>query len=353
MTAVTSVPISARGGLVARARFIHGPLADVGVALLWVPFAVVAHALAGSQDALRTLMGATFVLSFAHQPLTTALVYGDPTQRSLHRRIYAWSPVVFAVAILVGLNVSLALVALVAGLWNAEHTLMQRYGITRIYGRKAGDDLGALEKPMLVSWLVLALVWAAAFVDIGGLADHIGMGTTNRTALDQLASLQPIARVAIAPLAVVVAVLAWRWLQAERSLGRTANPAKHLYLSSTAVLFVVMMIDPLTGFIAYVGSHALEYFVIVQRSLRVRSQGATPDPSPVARLTRDRTRRLAVGGLYLVAIVSFAVVSPRWFDGHVFQFSLLLLGGLHVFYDGFIWKLRRPSVAAPLGASAR
>ena len=55
---------------------------------------------------------------------------------------------------MLGLNVSLTLVALMAGLWNAEHTLMQRYGVMRIYGRKAGDQHGRLEKPMLIVWLV-------------------------------------------------------------------------------------------------------------------------------------------------------------------------------------------------------
>jgi hypothetical protein len=29
--------------------------------------------------------------------------------------------------------------------------------------------------------------------------------------------------------------------------------------------------------------------------------------------------------------------------------ALLTLGALHIFYDGFIWKLRRPRVAASLG----
>ncbi len=28
--------------------------------------------------------------------------------------------------------------------------------------------------------------------------------------------------------------------------------------------------------------------------------------------------------------------------------TILVLGGLHVLYDGFIWKLRKPSVAAGL-----
>jgi hypothetical protein len=29
----------------------------------------------------------------------------------------------------------------------------------------------------------------------------------------------------------------------------------------------------------------------------------------------------------------------------LYRFAVLFLGGLHVFYDGFIWKLRRPAVA--------
>ena len=76
---------------------------------------------------------------------------------------------------------SVALVAVVAGLWNAEHTLMQRYGITRIYGRKAGEDDGRLEKAMLVSWLVLALVWTAADPATPGRIARMPLGEVNRT----------------------------------------------------------------------------------------------------------------------------------------------------------------------------
>ena len=104
-------------------------------------------------------MGIIFLISFAHQPLTMGLVYGDPSQRDAHRRFYLIAPLVGHVLILIGLNVSLTLVGLMAGLWNAEHTLMQRYGVLRIYGRKAGDDHGRFEKPMLVTWLVAALLF--------------------------------------------------------------------------------------------------------------------------------------------------------------------------------------------------
>ena len=40
--------------------------------------------------------------------------------------------------------------------------------------------------------------------------------------------------------------------------------------------------------------------------------------------------------------------------GTVTAYALVVftLGGMHVFYDGFIWKLRRPNVANSLGVPA-
>jgi hypothetical protein len=37
--------------------------------------------------------------------------------------------------------------ALAAEAWNVDHTLMQRYGITRIYGRMAGQQHRGMELP--------------------------------------------------------------------------------------------------------------------------------------------------------------------------------------------------------------
>ena len=45
-------------------------------------------------------------------------------------------------------------------------SLMQRYGVLRIYGRKAGDDHGRLEKPMLIVWLVTGLAFIGAYVNL-------------------------------------------------------------------------------------------------------------------------------------------------------------------------------------------
>src|SRR4051812_32718470 len=240
------------------ARWIRSARADAVLALCWMPFAAFAYALRENSTAVVAVLSVAFLISFVHQPLTLPLVYGDPGEVARHRAIYRWSPLVFLVAILVGLQVSLAAVAIVAGLWNAEHTLMQRFGITRIYGRKKGQSEGGLERWMLVSWLVLALVWVAADASTEGRIEGLKLGQVNADGLHILADLRPIATLLLVPVVLVAVGLVATWLRAEarRVADGTANPAKHLYVASTAALFVWILVDPISGFIAYIGSHS-------------------------------------------------------------------------------------------------
>ena len=333
---------------VAAAKWIRSPRVDVALAFAWLPFAVVAHAVIHDGDALAALLGGTFLLSFLHQPLTLPLVYADPDQLAARRRLFVLSPLVFIVAIVGGLWWSVTAVAIVAGLWNAEHTLMQRYGITRIYGRKAGQDDGALEKAMLVSWLVLALVWVAADVHTRARVDALPLGDTNTRGLHVLTDLRPWAALLLVPTVTVAAVIAARWFGAERARwrAREANPAKAVYVAATALLFAWILVDPIAGFIGYVGAHAVEYFAIVHHSLGARyvdgSGGA------LGRVARHRSGRRAFFAAYVAAFVVLVVVEKSYGSAYVYTFTVLLLGGLHVFYDGLIWKLRRPATARGL-----
>jgi hypothetical protein len=259
---------------------------------------------------------------------------------------------VFAVAIVLGLWVSLALVAVVAGLWNAEHTLMQRYGLTRIYGRKAGQDDGGLEKAMLVSWLVLAMVWVAADKGTAARVEGLPLGRVNVDGVDRLLSLQPWAAALLVPVVGVVLALVVAWVRAERARARNEqlNPAKAVYVGSTALLFALILVDPVSGFVGYVGAHAVEYFVIVHHALGSRfSDGSGGVLGRVVRAPRGRARFL---GGYIAASVAVVVVEKVWGNPDVYGFTVLFLGGLHVFYDGFVWKLRRPAVARGLVTDA-
>ena len=210
-----------------RASWLHGPAADAGLALCWVPFAVAVVAVQGHGHALAALLSGVLLLSLSHQPVTLALVYGDSDRFRDHRLVYVLGPVVAVVAVAIGLHVSFVAVAVVAGLWNAEHTLMQRYGICRMYGRKAGDDHGPLEKAMLCSWLTLAMVAAAANPRTPRYLAQVNLGEVNRRGISLLTHLRPEATVLAVPVALAAGVLTLRWARAERQPRQVPLPGGH------------------------------------------------------------------------------------------------------------------------------
>jgi hypothetical protein len=332
----TTVPV--------RNLWLHGPMLDILLGWCFVPVAVAVHFAEPHLTLVQTMVGVVFLISFAHQPLTLGLVYGDPAQRAAHRKLYLWAPLCAVALIAIGLNVSLTLVALIAGLWNAEHTLMQRYGVLRIYGRKVGDDHGHLEKPMLLVWLVAAIAYIGAFVNLRNLTLRLGIDGTNARSVHLLDALHAPSRVLFVVASIAGVVMAVRWWRAERALGAQASAAKHLYLLGTFGIVVAVVIDPIAGVAGYVAAHAIEYFAVVHRSLRTRT-----DDAPVARATRTRGRRAAVYAVYFAVIAVIIVKTPSMAGGHLYAYAILFFGALHILYDGFVWKLRRPAVAASLG----
>ena len=63
-------------------------LVDVALALCWVPFAVAGWLFRNDPNSTAWLVSATLLVSFAHQPLTLALVYGDKRNFDLRRRTF-------------------------------------------------------------------------------------------------------------------------------------------------------------------------------------------------------------------------------------------------------------------------
>jgi hypothetical protein len=313
-------------------------LVDIALALCWIPFAAAGWLFRDDPNGTAWLVSATLLISFAHQPLTLALVYGDKRNFDLRRRTFTWSPVLFAGAVLATQHVSLTALAVVAGLWNAEHTLMQRYGIMRIHGRKAGQQDARLEKALLFSWLAVAFVWIAADGRTPGHIAQTGLRGKNRRGLEILTDLQPIARILLPLVAIVAVVLTVRWLRDEARRGGSPSGSKRFYTASTAALFLTILVNPVAGFLGYVGAHAIEYFIIVHRSVGPKYASAEVDGrAPVGYAIR-RLGRTGFFAAYIGIVFGALSVLDRYGSPTSYTVVILTLGGMHVFYDGFIWK---------------
>ena len=331
----------ARPSATARVGWLRGPMPDVGMAFIWVPFALAAHVVAKDPEQLRWLLTATLLFSFAHQPLSLWLVYGDERQRDAHRVLFAWAPLVAVCVVVAGTAVQPAVVALVAGAWNLAHTLRQRYGLSRLYGRMSGVDC-ASDNRLLWAWLATAVLVALVHTNLAVVARQAGMDQRSTTAIDALNSARVAAAALLPFAAVIAALLTARTVQAERRR-RTHSPARLVYLASTAMLLAVLAVEPVAGFVAYVGAHAAEYFFVVRWRVDRAAQKST-----VGDRVGALARRVGGGGtlaLYAAA-VSPLVVAAQVFRDRDFGITMVLtLGGLHLLYDGFIWRTPRPSPA--------
>ena len=129
-----------------------------------------------------------------------------------------------------------------------------------------------------------------------------------------------------------------------------ANGAKWVYQASGGLLILAIALDPLAWFIAYVAAHAIEYFVVVDETMISRYGRAMDGTTVLGRLVHQRAGRTLFFALFLGA---FALLLSsrltRVFPGQTYTIALYSVGILHFWYDSFIWKLRKPAVAASFG----
>jgi hypothetical protein len=332
-------PVTSPEALRRHPQWLHSPVHDLAMALVWVPFAVAAHLVADEPDALRWLVASTLLLSFAHQPLTLWLAYGDAGQRRAHHALFAWAPAATVVVVGVASSVRPDVVALAAGAWNLAHTIRQRYGVSRLYGRLSGLDCGS-DNRLLWSWLLLAVLVAAARTDLGAAARHVGLGERNTTSIDAVASARA-ALVLLLPVAGMIALVLTARASRDEWRRSAHSPARLAYLGSTALLLTVLAVEPVTGFVAYVGGHAAEYLLVARWRIDRAAERATKGDRVGA-----LARRIGSGGsLVVYAVVVIALIAGlRTVEGSDLAVVVVLtLGALHFIYDGVIWRTPRPA----------
>ena len=353
-TAPVKAPATTAPPTAAPSRFgwIYGARADLFVALCWVPLFLGAHWLTGRQGnghPLNVLFNGAFVLSLLHQPLTLALVYGDKRQFELRRRLFTWSPLVAVGLITIAVLLDLWVIVPIAAIWNTVHTLQQRYGLSRIYGRKAGFGSARLDRGVLFSWMVAALVIVGSTPKVLDQLARVMLDSTNANAIRDLAGVRPYALWLLGPALAIAAVFTVLVVRQERDNLAQANRAKWVYQVSSLLLIASIAYDPLAGFIAYVAAHAIEYFVVVYKTMQSRYAKTRDTTTLLGKLTYTTWGRVVFLAAFLGLIYEMDQGMGTHLPDHAYSITVYSLGILHFWYDSFIWKLRKPVVSKAFG----
>jgi hypothetical protein len=342
-------------------RWLYDRRTDALIIWSWVPLYVAAHLLTRQHSvtadrAVDSLLGWVLLVSLLHQPLTLLLVYGDKRQFNLRRQLFTWIPPVAIFVLVTAVVLKWWFIIPIAGAWQIYHTEQQRYGMLRIYGRKAGYGNARLDRAILYVPFLFVLGLVALAPVTANQLHRFGaqLGGPNVENISRLLKSHSLILAATVPLAAAAAVVLALYARQEQQAlrGGNANPAKWHYLAGTGVLTLGLAFDPAAGLIAFVAAHALEYVIVVDRTLRSRyaqSPGADAPSSLLSVLAGTRTKRTAllVGFFAVFAVVDLQLRGVLPADAYLVV--VYTVGLLHFLYDGFIWKTRKPAVAADFG----
>lgn len=363
MVAVASPYLGALAAGLAGTFGAHHALTD-GALLLWLVVAAACVAfdrgpLSGKRgEAPQRAGGGTYARALTGTAVigTASLIFGA---EPLHVQPVQGSALVGAVGAF-------------AAAWNIWHTLMQKFGILRVYAAKSAVPIerrapawvdrlflfGAV--PVLVAWL--------------GPAQRDLLRTQYKSVTqfllpvaDALVVVQPV----LLPLSAVVwaasiGCFVWHEWRAD---GLRTWPRLSMAFALTALVATFFVLSPLKVYAAYGFSHAVEYMVFVQAFLRRRyagvsmaslAEGSAAHAPLIARLLRHPwwfwgVFSVVVGGAYFTTqfgrhfglptggLRLLDVKLSTWF------FAFAIWGSMaHFYFDGFLWKLRTPQVRANL-----
>lgn len=329
---------------------------DLFVALSWIPIFLIAHHFSagtgsGNTAMLNRMLGAAFLISLLHQPLTFALIYGDKEQFALRRRLFMWSPPIAIALVAIGVLLNLWIVIPIGAIWNTIHTLQQRYGLSRIYDRKSGYGSPRIDRGVLFSWMAVALLAAGSATSTATQLSRVMLQGINREAAKTLIGARSITLPLLVPAVLVATWFTAALVRQEWRHRAEANRAKWLYQVSSLILIGLIAFDPASGLIAYVAAHAVEYMVVVYQTV-ARRYGEPRERMPLlGRATSTPLGRVAFFGGFLVLVFLLDAQIGRVLPASGYYIALYSIGILHFWYDSFIWKLRKPVVAKAFGLS--
>jgi hypothetical protein len=281
-----------------------------------------------------------FMVNYVHRHLTFALVYGDREEFKSRKITYLALPL-FMAAITAGFvyfSVFAVLLTL-SVMWTMYHSVAQKYGLTRIYSRKAGYGASWLDRAIIFSWFAY-LVFALAVKEKDTLYDF-SAGETILDFLGDYAGLMEQCSYAVLAVALVFTII---YIANEYGNRHRISIPKNLYVFSILLLYSIFLYDFVVGYIVFAFSHGIEYIAFVNRYVEKKYRQCPLSSSILAHASR---KLWAYSGLFSLVIILLCLIGMNsdkgWFTTYIVGSSFL-----HFLYDGWIWKMRKPSVGKPL-----
>jgi hypothetical protein len=245
--------------------------------------------------------------------------------------------------------------------WLLHHGMSQKYGILRLYSAKSGQEAkvpGWVDRWIAWSWVPMMIVWAAASSPetVRSYLDNQSSGASVFVSpLIDFIGRRPSTTflVAIAPIVGAIAT----FLYFEWKLHHLRNMPRLGYVGGSTLLYASMFpLGPAGLYIAFAASHSFEYMTFIWAFQR-RRYGTPRGTAPILEhLTQHPLLYFGTASAILLAVFivgrfvlvhgvqevpyAFGYPIPYW----IFWYSILQ-AIIHFYYDGFLWKLRRPELA--------
>ena len=324
------------------------------VLIVGAPF-IILPALWLAQSRFRPDQIYLFVASFGavgHHLPGMMRAYGDRFLFERFKYRFVLTPLLLGGTCLIFAVQQLNAMVLVAYLWGVWHGLMQTYGFLRIYDAKVGSVsrlTARLDSAMCITWFGAAVLLSPTRM-AKILTDYYRSGG----AIISPALVGGLTEVWLTATALATVGFVAHLLYA-RAHGNRQSPAK-LMLMATSIAFWwysnVVVSNMLVGIALFEIFHDVQYLTIVWLFNLNRV-----DRNPtVGRFTRFLFRRSwGLAGLYVGLVAAYGSLNlvPLGLSSQTLTRALtgLLTASalLHFYYDGFIWKVREPSIGESLG----
>jgi hypothetical protein len=254
-------------------------------------------------------------------------------------------------------------VGVIAAIWNIWHTLMQKFGIMRVYAAKSTVPLDKRTPPW-VDRLMIFGSFPFLAVWIGPAQREVIQGqakSITQYVMPAVDFLEGVQSYALVPAAFLAAGSVANFVWFEWKNTRFASKQRlSMAFALTALNLCFLFFSPLKVYIAYGFSHGIEYMTFVWAFLRRRYAQPQAHRPLIQRLL---TRPVLAYGIFTLSIaaVFFGIEYGDDFGLHAggvkifdikfgtWLFAFAIWQSIaHFYFDGFLWKMRAPAVRASL-----